>query len=253
MIGNGGLNKQITMVIILIFFLSRTMSEEIRSRVKSFIAKAGGLVTLGESSTYNWIDDPTRLLFSLSRYKFVARALEGSKKVLEVGAGDGMGSYLVSKYVAELVCVDIDKELIKSARETVSRYATNIKFEAGDIQDRTFLRSEAYDGIFLLDVLEHIDKDIEDQFIGSLTSRMSELGTMIIGMPSIESQVYASSLSKIGHINCKSQDNLRDLCKRHFHKVFMFGANDEIIHTGFPGMQHYRIALCVLPKSRLQL
>jgi 2-polyprenyl-3-methyl-5-hydroxy-6-metoxy-1,4-benzoquinol methylase len=225
------------------------MSNDIRNHAKEVLGQNGGFVTLGESASYNWIDDPARLLFSLSRYKFVAKAFEGFTDVLEVGSADGMGAYLVSKYVAEMTCIDIDNDLIESARMTVSRYAKNVKFEAGNIEDANFLRDRLFNGIFLLDVLEHIPARNEDRFIRALTRRLHKFGTMIIGMPSLESQIYASALSKMGHINCKTQIELKNLCESHFHAVFMFGANDEIIHTGFPSMQHYRLALCVGPKK----
>lgn len=225
------------------------MSNDIRTTAKEFLQQNGGFVTLGESASYNWIDDPARLLFSLSRYKFVGKAFEGFRDVLEVGSADGMGAYLVSKYVTEMTCVDIDNDLIESARMTVSRYAKNVKFEAGNVEDPNFLPERLFDGIFLLDVLEHIPAKNEDRFIRALSRRLHKFGTLIIGMPSLESQVYASSLSKLGHVNCKKQVELKNLCKSHFQAVFMFGANDEVIHTGFAGMQHYRLALCVGPKK----
>jgi hypothetical protein len=70
-------------------------------------------------------------------------------------------------------------------------------------------------------------------------------GIFIVGMPSLESQKYASAASKEGHINCKSGDDLRDLCRKYYRQVFMFGMNDEVLHTGYFPMCQYLIALCV--------
>ena len=61
----------------------------------------------------------------------------------------------------------------------------------------------------------------------------------IIGMPSLESQAYASPASKAGHVNCKSMPELRELMLRYFHNVFMFSMNDEVVHTGHHKMAHY--------------
>ena len=224
------------------------MSKNIRTLVKGSLEGSGGRLMLGDSTSYNFIDDPARLLFSLSRYKFVAKMFAGFERVLEVGCADGVGGFLVSKSVRDLVCVDIDADLVNSASECWAGRSKNMRFECGDVTDDRFLAGELFDGIFLLDVLEHISRDEEDFFLRGMSRRLTTFGSMIIGMPSIESQVYASTLSKIGHVNCKSQNDLRALCAKYFNAVYIFGANDEIVHTGYSAMQHYRLALCVAPR-----
>lgn len=226
------------------------MSEVIRSLVKQRLVEINGPVCLGESASYNWIDDPARFLFSLARYKFVRKMFAEYANVLEVGCADGLGGYLVSQEVGRLTSIDIDDSLVQSAIDTVGRYSKNIRYMSGNILDRDFLADERFDGIFLLDVLEHISSDDEEAFIAALCEKMTPFGSMIIGMPSLESQDYASKLSKLGHINCKTADGLKRLCERHFHSVYIFGANDELIHTGFSKMCHYRIALCSAPRCQ---
>jgi hypothetical protein len=58
-----------------------------------------GIERLGVMTSQAWYDDPRGLLFSLARYKFVAKALRGSKNVLEVGCGDAFHSRLVQQEV----------------------------------------------------------------------------------------------------------------------------------------------------------
>jgi len=226
------------------------MSNVIRSLVQSSLKNTGGCVTLGESASYNLLDDPARMLFSLSRYKFVSKMFSGFGRVLEVGCADGLGAYLVSKSVTHLTCVDIDPVLVDSGRRCWSPHASNISFETGDVTRKEFLNDKIFDGVFLLDVLEHIPSEEEDILLSSLCGRLERYGSLIIGMPSLESQEYASSLSKIGHINCKSASQLHALCLKHFNLVYMFGANDEVVHTGYPAMQHYRLALCAAPRGK---
>ena len=225
------------------------MSQKIRTLVQERLNHIGGCVTLGESASYNWIEDPARQLFSLARYKFVAKMFAGYENVLEVGSADGLGAYLVSRAVETITCVDLDETLIASAKKSVSPYAKNMMFMAGNILQKDFLNQKKFNGIFLLDVLEHIKVEDENEFLYHLCERLTPFGSMIIGMPSQESQLYASHLSKIGHVNCKTQPELITLCRRHFNIVYMFGANDEVIHTGYAEMQHYRLALCAAPKQ----
>ncbi|CCQ53625.1 hypothetical protein CWATWH8502_2077 [Crocosphaera watsonii WH 8502] len=66
-----------------------------------------------------------------------------------------------------------------------------------------------------------------------------------MGMPSLESQAYASEGSKQGHVNCKTGKDLKALMLDYFHNVFMFSMNDEVVHTGFFPMSHYLFALGV--------
>ena len=44
----------------------------------------------------------------------------------------------------------------------------------------------------------------------------SSKGPIILGMPSLESQVYASERSKLGHVNCKSKKEFRTSCKKYY-------------------------------------
>ena len=37
--------------------------------------------------------------------------------------------------------------------------------------------------------------------------------------------------------------------REHFDHVFMFGANDEVVHTGFLPMAHYLLAVGCKPRS----
>jgi len=100
-------------------------------------------------------------------------------------------------------------------------------------------------GTIVGDPLEHIDPAREDAFMRHAVGSMYEGAPLILGMPSLESQAYAHPGSKLGHVNCKGQDDFRAFCERYFANVFMFGMNDEVVHTGFGPMCHYLIALCV--------
>ena len=75
-----------------------------------------------------------------------------------------------------------------------------------------------------------------------------QFGIAIIGMPSLESQKYASEASKIGHVNCKKSEDLKTTLMQHFENVFMFSMNDEVVHTGFYRMANYILAVCVSPR-----
>jgi predicted SAM-dependent methyltransferase len=98
--------------------------------------------------------------------------------------------------------------------------------------------------MYALDVLEHIKPADEQRFLKNMVTSLSAHGSMIIGMPSLESQVYASPMNKEGHVNCKTSPDLKETMRGFFHNVYMFSMNDEVVHTGYHKMAHYLFALC---------
>src|SRR5438128_29389 len=65
-------------------------------------------IRLGPAVANAYVADPKLLGFIAARYKFVAKMLEGSPTVLEVGCGDAFGAPIVAQSVGRLICTDID-------------------------------------------------------------------------------------------------------------------------------------------------
>lgn len=206
-----------------------------------------GLTRLGVEKNANWHGDPKRLVFVLSRYKFVAKMLSGKKRVLEVGCGDAFPVRIVLQEVGELHAVDIDPLFIADARERADpRWP--FACEVHDMLSGPV--AGAFDGAYSLDVLEHIDREREHRFLDNILASLAPDGVLIIGMPSLESQVHAAPLSKIGHINCKTGPALKALMLEYFENVFMFSMNDEVVHTGYQPMAQYLFAVCAGKRRR---
>lgn len=194
----------------------------------------------GGMFAYEWDRDPKRAGFIMARYKFVAKMLHGKNMVLEIGCADGVGSRIVRQAVHGLDAIDVDA---KSIEEAVLNSSPKwpVTFEARDCFDPP-LERDSYDAVYALDVFEHIQPLSSDVFLKMLHDCAP---LAIIGTPSLESQAYASRLSKEGHINCHSGDDLRAACLQHWRHVLMFGMNDETLHTGFLPMSQYLFAVCV--------
>jgi len=199
-----------------------------------------GVSRLGVMVNESWNQDPRRTLFTMARYKFVSKMFEGRKRVLEVGCADAFCTRLVQQTVGHVTAVDFDPLFIADVKERMDPHWSFDAFVhdmlAGPVPG-------SYDAVYALDVLEHIAPDQEDQFLQNSISPLEPHGVAIFGMPSLESQPYASPQSKAGHVNCKTMPDFKKVMERHFHSVFMFSMNDEVVHTGFYPMAHYLLGV----------
>lgn len=134
------------------------------------------------------------------------------------------------QHVGSLTAIDSDAA---SIREAVNGNSERwpIAFEATDFM---LHMPPPCDAVYALDVFEHIAEE------SAFLSRLARCAPVcIIGTPSLESQRYASDISRAGHVNCVTKRGLRERMQRHWRHVFMFGMNDTTLHTGFDAMTHY--------------
>jgi 2-polyprenyl-3-methyl-5-hydroxy-6-metoxy-1,4-benzoquinol methylase len=151
---------------------------------------------------------------------------------------------VVSQQVRRLTGVDFDPIFISRAKQVNP---------SGNFQVHDMLRGpvrESFDALYSLDVLEHIRPAKEDLFFRHCVQSARPDAIFIFGSPSLESQVHASKPSREGHVNCKTEPQLRASLSRHFGVVLLLGMNDEVLHTGFSAMCHYRLAVCALPHAQ---
>lgn len=205
-----------------------------------------GDTRLGLMSNQSWHDDPQRMLFSMSRYKFVSKMFSGRTNVLEIGCGDGFMSRIVRRTVERLTITDYDPLFIDEFNATQDA-DWPVEAKTHDMLASPLIGR--FDAAYCLDVLEHIAPLQEDIFLGNISASLTSAAALIVGMPSLESQEHASALSKAGHINCKSGPALKQTMERYFDQVFIFSMNDEMVHTGYQMMAHYLLALCCGKKT----
>lgn len=195
-------------------------------------------ITFSHHWSYNYFNDPKRLGFVLSRYKFAHKMIPKNSKILELGCSEGIGSTILCENAKAYVGIDLDKSAIDVAINNFSN--PTFTFINDDFLGKKY---GDFDAVVSLDVVEHIYKEHEKLFFDTINDNLSEKGLCIIGTPNITAAQYASDASKIGHVNLYSQERLEKKMKEYFHQVFCFGINDEIVHTGFASMKHYLIVI----------
>jgi len=203
--------------------------------VKEYIGENN--ITLGPYFSYQLMNTPRHILFTLSHYKFAAKLLGESKRILEVGCSEGLGTVILAEFAKKVVAVDIDGDAIEHAHRNFT--SERVEFLNLDFLGAKF---DKFDGIVSFDVIEHIYPENEDLFFSSICNNLSREGICIIGTPNETSDQYASKVTRMGHVNLYSWERLRNTINKYFDNVFLFSANDEVVHTGFYPMAQYLIA-----------
>ena len=77
-------------------------------------------VGLGTHWSFNILNDPKRLAFVLSRYKFAARMVAKGRDVLELGCSEGLGGRLLAEHARSYTGIDLDSEAVAVARRNLT-------------------------------------------------------------------------------------------------------------------------------------
>ena len=196
-------------------------------------------INLGQYASHWFYKTPRRVLHSMSYYKFAAKLIGPDKRVLDIGCNEGLGTFLMGKECGFAKGVDFDEEAIKCAQKNFTE--PFVQFAASDFLESS--EDEKWDAIINFDVIEHIMPENAPAFFASIAKHLTPEGVAIIGTPSKISQDFASEISKKGHVNIYTYERLEEEMQKHFNCVFMFAANDEVVHTGYLPLAHYFITV----------
>ena len=199
---------------------------------------------LGKLTADTLLNESNHLLFTFSRYKFASKMIGNDKEVLELGCSEGIGSLIIAENNCNIKAVDFDEDAILWAAENLKN--KNIEFVNDDFINKKY---GEFDAVVSIDVIEHIIKKNENKFLETVHKNLKHDGICIIGTPNITAKKYASKTTKDGHVNNFSTKRLKQLFLKKFRNVFIFGMNDEVLHTGFNSMSHYLILLACFPKK----
>ncbi len=136
----------------------------------------------------------------------VLRALLSSKDLgghlLEIGCGNGTARQQLESFLNQPVhgC-DLDERALQSAPPGQGDLFVY------DIHDRRAQWQSAFDTIFLLDTLEHIDNPVE--FLRSVSFHLRDGGLLVLNVPSLQ-WLFSRYDEVAGHVKRYNQTILRD-------------------------------------------
>lgn len=193
----------------------------------------------------------TGLLFILARYKFAMKMMANRQnlKVLDLGCNDGLGDLMILQNCdcEQIIGVDFDERAIRWAKD-------NLEQEGLSFIQEDFLGMDVYpqggDAVVSLDVIEHIPVEQEDLYFQTICKNLKNDGFAVIGTPNVTMRPYANAINKMAHINNYDQKRLYETMSHYFENVFIFGMNDEVLHTAMYPMACYIMALGCGKKRR---
>ena len=188
-------------------------------------------------------EDGLRFLIRLARYKFAARQLKKTDRVLEVGSGSGLGSIFMGQHCREIIGLDVKTTEVAEASNINKR--DNVRFICEDLFN--YDPQEKFDIIVNLDVIEHMSVLAGRNFIHAMSNLLKPTGMLILGSPSIYSYQHQSPLSQASHIHCYDLPELVEQVEKDFGRTLTFSMNDEIVHTGHHKMAWYYYVLGFYP------
>lgn len=195
-------------------------------------------IVFGRHLAYWYHHSPRRFLHSMSYYKFAAKLIGPSKRVLDVACGEGLGTWLLAVENGLAHGLDLDEDAIVHARRNFED--PRIRFSCENFFEMPLT---TWDAVVNFDLIEHILPENVDGFWQRVTACLEHDGVAIVGTPNLASDTYASPVTRAGHVNLYAGERLTEEMGRYFHHVFLFAANDEVVHTGFLPLAHYLIAV----------
>jgi 2-polyprenyl-3-methyl-5-hydroxy-6-metoxy-1,4-benzoquinol methylase len=205
-------------------------------------------VTLPAEYAHFVQDNLLRLYIRLARYKFVARLIKKTDRLLEVGSGSGVGAMFLSQHCAHVTGIEIKTTEVEEAQSINQR--ANLEFRVTDLFSMP--AKQEYDVAVALDVIEHMPIEDGHKLVAAMTRQLKPTGMLVIGTPSLYSFPYQSPESQASHVKCYDQQELVQLIDHFYGRTLPFSMNDELVHTGHPKMAWYYFVLGFMPHAKSQ-
>ena len=169
-------------------------------------------------------------LVSLSRYNFVNRTNPNKDlKVLDFGCGSGYGMKVLKEHFKKVYGYD----------EYPDNYLPN-GFEI--ITDKANLDND-YNIIVSFEVIEHIEKEFQEDYLKFINSKLSENGVFYISTVR-KIDPPPTEKRRIEHKHELDFEQLYDLCAKVFSRVITFGQIDQTISTFYKEHTYHNLFIC---------
>lgn len=160
-------------------------------------------------------------------YLFFKPACQG-KNILELGIGDGFGSYCLSSFSNKVVSLDMDFSCKLSLDKYIKRFdISNINFVNADASKLPF-NDEVFDGVIACQLIEHIPEDSLHLFLQEINRVMKKRAKALIVTLNVERNIKNPLKYEKFEQHHKefTKSEFTDLLKSAFSLVNVFGLNE---------------------------
>jgi len=163
----------------------------------------------------------------LHRYYAASRLVQG-KKVLDLACGEGYGSVILANCAENVTGIDIDEESIKWATEKYTPLHANLHFRQGNAISIP-CSSHAFDVVVSFETIEHMDADMQDQFMQEIKRVLCTDGILLMSTPDKKNYSDRYHHTNTFHVKEFYREEFAGFIKKYFtHSVF-FDQGYEIV------------------------
>lgn len=167
----------------------------------------------------NWQDEKTKLVWLVHKktYEFASAKIK-NKKNLDIGCGNGYGSFLLANYGKSTLGLDIDKPSIDYAKDHFPQ--KNLQFINSSLEN--FKTTKIFDSATCFQTIEHI-KDT-DVFIKKINSLLHKKGIVLFSTPNSQHNHVVSPY----HVKEYSPEEFKKMLGKYYAKVKIYGIYGSI-------------------------
>ena len=155
--------------------------------------------------------------------------ITGKERVLDLGTGSGNFELAFANHVAEIVGIDYNSDAVKYLQEKLRNHnISNVKLINEDIRnlENVLDRSNKFDLIVILDVIEHLDYKDANILVHTLNNYLNKNGLVLVITPNYKSPwpliecfldtfKIVPTLASMQHLTKFDRENLTSLFKKH--------------------------------------
>jgi len=165
-----------------------------------------------------WMEGAQMHYEHLHRYTFAAHFVKG-KKVLDLGCGEGYGTYMLAREAEYVAGVEIDKTTVQHAR---SRYIKdNLEFIEGSMLAVPIEGEKKFDVAVCFEGIEHIAE--HDKLLSEAKRLLKDDGLFIVSTPNKAAYTDAPDYHNPFHVKELYFEEFSSLLRRYFKHLRIFG------------------------------
>lgn len=145
----------------------------------------------------------------IARYRFFKDAVNARDCLLDVGCGDGYGTYFLSAFVKKAIGIDVSQETILKAQK---------KYQSNNLQylwvgpDRWTFQDESFDAIAFFEVFEHVSNP--ENLLREANRVLKPRGRFLISTPNKD--VFGEKLPVPFHVKEYSLNEFTQIVEKYF-------------------------------------